>query len=98
MIPPVSPAAVPHYALGGTDAALLEKAKDLEAAFLSEMLSFSGLGEVSEGFGGGVGEEQFTSFLRAEQARLMVDRGGIGLAEMIFESLKEKGASGHGTP
>lgn len=72
---------------------LLRTAKDLEAAFLSEMLSFSGLGEVSEAFGGGAGEEHFTSFLRAEQARLMVDRGGIGLAEAIFDSLKARGGS-----
>ena len=73
----------------------MEKAKELEAAFLSEMLSFSGLGAVSEGFGGGAGEEQFGSFLRAEQARMMVDQGGIGLAEMIFNSLKAKGGPSH---
>lgn len=79
------------------DGALMAKAKDLEAAFLAEMLSFSGLGEVSEGFGGGAGEEQFASFLRQEQAKLMVARGGIGLAETIFESLKLKGAAGDGT-
>lgn len=70
------------------DAVLLERAKSLEAAFLAEMLSFSGLGAVSDGFGGGAGEEQFASFLRQEQAKLMVETGGIGLAEMIFDSLK----------
>lgn len=72
---------------------LMQTAKDLEAAFLSEMLSFSGLGDVSEAFGGGTGEKQFASFLRAEQARLMVDRGGVGLAELIFDSLKASGGS-----
>ncbi len=66
---------------------LLDKARELEAAFLSQMLAHSGLGAPSEGFGGGVGEEQFASFLRDEQARLMVAKGGIGLAEMIFKSL-----------
>lgn len=69
---------------------LMETAKDLEAAFLSEMLSFSGLGQVSDSFGGGAGEEQFASFLRAEQAKLFVDRGGIGLAKAIFDSLVVK--------
>ena len=73
------------------DAILLERAKSLESAFLAEMLSFSGLGAVSDGFGGGAGEEQFASFLRQEQAKLMVETGGIGLAEMIFDSLKTRG-------
>jgi Rod binding domain-containing protein len=68
-------------------AKLMEKAKELEAAFLSEMLSYSGLGESSESFGGGIGEDQFASFLRNEQARLMVEKGGIGLAQTMFESL-----------
>jgi Rod binding domain-containing protein len=68
----------------------MQKAKELETAFLAEMLSFTGLGAASETMGGGAGEEQFASFLRTEQARLMVDQGGVGLAEMIFESLKTK--------
>lgn len=72
------------------DAQLMQKAQALESAFLSEMLSFTGLGESPEGFGGGVGEDQFASFLREEQAKLLVARGGIGLAEQIFESLKER--------
>ena len=88
MIPLISPSLTPPV---GLDAVLMEKAKALETVFLSEMLSFTGLGDVSEGFGGGAGETQFASFLRQEQARLMVERGGIGLAQMIFESLKSKG-------
>lgn len=66
---------------------LMEKAQDLEAAFLSEMLSHAGLDAPSGGFDGGTGEEQFSSFLRNEQARLMVESGGIGLAKTIFDSL-----------
>ena len=88
MIPLISPSLTPP---AGLDAVLMEKAKALETVFLSEMLSFTGLGDVSEGFGGGAGETQFASFLRQEKARLMVERGGIGLAQMIFESLKSKG-------
>jgi Rod binding domain-containing protein len=72
------------------DDRLMQKAKELETAFLAEILSFTGLGAASETMGGGAGEEQFASFLRTEQARLMVDQGGVGLAEMIFESLKAK--------
>ncbi len=66
---------------------LMAKAKDLEAAFLAEMLSHSGLGEMQGAFGGGQGEAQFTSFLRQEQAKLVVQQGGLGLAEMIFNSM-----------
>lgn len=66
---------------------LRTKAMELEAAFLAEMLAYTGLGEGSTPFGGGVGEEQFASFLRGEQAKLMVQKGGIGLAETIFDAL-----------
>lgn len=66
---------------------LRQVATELEANFLSEMLKHSGLGQMPEGFGGGIGEEQFASFLRQEQAQSMANRGGIGLAESIFETL-----------
>ena len=67
--------------------AMMAKSHELEAAFLAEMLAHSGLGEMKGPFGGGEGEEQFTSFLRQEQARLMVEKGGIGLSELIFLSM-----------
>ena len=71
----------------GRQQQLLQKAEELEATFLSEMLAHSGLGEMQGSFGGGQGEAQFTSFLRQEQARLMVESGGVGLAELIFNSM-----------
>ncbi|MCU0899974.1 MAG: rod-binding protein [Cypionkella sp.] len=75
---------------------LLETAKDLEVAFLSEMLAHAGLGESPDGFGGGAGEDQFASFLRHEHAKQLVDRGGIGLAQSIFESLITSAEAKHG--
>lgn len=66
---------------------LMSKAEELEATFLSEMLAHSGLGEMQGSFGGGEGEAQFSSFLRQEQARLIVQKGGLGLAELIFNSM-----------
>lgn len=39
-------------------------AQKLEASFLAEMLKHTGLGEGSGAFSGGIGEEQFASFLR----------------------------------
>lgn len=80
-IPPAS-AAIPR-----PETRLMQQAKALEAGFLAEMLSYTGLGTSPSGFGGGAGEEQFASFLRQEQARLMVDRGGIGLAEQLFKAM-----------
>ncbi|WP_394341906.1 rod-binding protein [Rhodobacter viridis] len=73
------------------EAALRHKAQDLEASFLAEMLKYTGLGKSEGGFDGGVGEEQFSSFLVDEYANKMVKAGGIGLAESIFKSL-QKGA------
>jgi peptidoglycan hydrolase FlgJ len=67
--------------------AMMREARALEASFLAEMLGHAGLGAPSDSFGGGHGEEQFASFLKQEQARLMVERGGIGLAEMIFKTM-----------
>lgn len=69
-------------------AVLMQKAKDLETAFLAEMLGHAGVdSDASGAFGGGHGEEQFASFLRQEQARMMTDKGGIGLAEALFRAM-----------
>ncbi len=73
------------------EAQLRQKSRELEASFLAEMLKHSGVGKARESFGGGAGEEQFSSFLCDEYARIMADAGGIGLAETIFNSL-QKGA------
>ena len=43
-----------------------------------------------DAFGGGAGEEHFSSFLRQAQAEEMAARGGIGLAESIFEAMKRQ--------
>lgn len=80
----------------GVDAVLMQKAKALEATFLTELLGYSGLGKTESSFDGGIGENQFASFLREEQAKLMVERGGIGLAKLIFESLKTQEETANG--
>jgi Rod binding domain-containing protein len=72
------------------DKALKEAAAALEASFLAEMLKAAGLGESRSEFGGGSGEDQFSSFLVQAQAEEMVKTGGIGLAEAIFNALKER--------
>jgi len=69
--------------------ALMAAAQKLEASFLAEMLKSAGLGATSKEFGGGAGEDQFSSFLVQEQALAMVEAGGIGLSESLYEALKE---------
>lgn len=70
--------------------ALMKAAQELEATFLAEMLSAAGLGTSRQSFGGGAGEDQFASFLAREQARVMVQAGGIGLSQSIYDALKER--------
>lgn len=68
---------------------LLSVAQSLEASFLEEMLKIAGVGKTPESFGGGAGEDQFASFLRHEQAEQMTKAGGIGLAQALFDAMKE---------
>ena len=87
---PVSPKPVQTTAQDTSDAKLREAAEKLEATFLAEMLKSAGLGKPRDAFGGGTGEDQFGSFLRQAQAEEMARAGGIGLAESLYEALKER--------
>ena len=89
-IGPVAPGARPAPTRPPADAAAREAAEAFEAAFLAEMLKMSSLNTMPEGFGGGAGEEAFASLLTDEYARLLGERGGIGLAEQVFELLKQR--------
>lgn len=64
-----------------------QAAEKLEATFLSEMLKSTGFGKQNHGFSGGIGEDQFSSFQRDALAKEMVQRGGIGLAEVFFNAM-----------
>ena len=69
------------------DRKLMEVARQLEASFLAEMLKSAGAGEARQTFGGGAGEDHFSSFLVREYADATVQAGGLGLAESIYRSL-----------
>ena len=94
-LPPLSPnpAATRPGKPAPEDAATMKAARAFEASFLAEMLKSSGLNTMPAGFGGGAGEEAFASFLTQEYAQMMSDRGGIGLAEQVFEALKQWSAN-----
>jgi Rod binding domain-containing protein len=89
-MPDIKAPGAPVQALSPQQKALRTAAEKIEAGFLAEMLKSAGLGKSGGAFGGGAGEDQFASFLVQEQAMMMVKSGGIGLAQSIFESLKEK--------
>ncbi len=75
--------------------ALRQAAVELEASFLTEMLKSAGLGKTSDSFGGGAGEDQFSSFLVRAQAEQIAKTGGIGLAETFFQALSEAPQNGN---
>ena len=90
LTPPI-PLSMPmsHQASTTQQDPLRKAATQLEATFLAEMLKSAGLGESRETFGGGSGEDQFSTFLIRAQAEQMAQAGGIGLAESLYHSLKE---------
>lgn len=90
MIDPLAAAAAARPTAPPDLQALRAAAEGLEASFLSVMLQSAGFGAPREAMGGGIGEAQFASFLADAHARALVERGGIGLAEAIFESLKAR--------
>ena len=75
---------------GIKDQKIWKVSQDLEANFIAEMLKSSGVGKARDSFGGGIGEDQFSSFLTHEYAQATVAAGGIGLAESIYQSLITK--------
>lgn len=75
------------------DAAAHKAADAFEAAFLGEMLQYTGLNEMPSAFGGGAGEQAFSSFLTEEYAKLLSANGGIGIAEHVFEILKQRASA-----
>lgn len=73
------------------DAAALRAAEAFETSFLAEMLKESGINEASQAFGGGAGEEAFSSFLTEQYAAKLAGRAELGLSQRIFEALKARG-------
>ena len=71
------------------NSSLKSLANDLEAQFLAEMLKAAGVGKPRDAFGGGAGEDHFSSFLTQEYAQAVVQAGGIGLSEAIYRSLSQ---------
>lgn len=69
-------------------AAIDETAKDFEAMFMTEMLKpmFEGI-QPDETFGGGKGEEVFSSLMLDEYGKKMASTGSLGIADLVKEQL-----------
>lgn len=95
--PPVSeglPVAAPSHTPAKPvtdDAELLATARAFESVFIAQMLAHSGLGKALSAEGG-FGGEAFSSLLVDEYASRLVEKGGFGLAEKVYEQLRAKGA------
>lgn len=95
-LPPITPKPAPlqkpRPGAEAAEAAERRTAQAFEAAFLAEMLKHTGINATPATGGGGAGEEAFASFLTGEYARLLAGRGGVGLAEQIFNAIHQKGS------
>lgn len=94
MLPPVSPNPLSLTGAPGgpgqaasPDTRLREAARNLEATFIAEMLRASGA-ERQAGLGDG--DSPFASFLLDARAQEIARAGGLGLAEVLFESLARR--------
>ncbi|MCQ0969225.1 hypothetical protein MLD63_02080 (plasmid) [Paracoccus sp. TK19116] len=62
-------------------------AEKLERAFLQEMLKYAGPKPGEGSFSGGIGEEQFASFLTESYAGLLTGSLDLGLAQAMKGNL-----------
>ena len=70
------------------DAELRRAAKEFEAAFIAEMLTYAGFDKAlssRSGFGG----EAFSRMLVESYATSISENGGFGIAEKIYRQLKD---------
>lgn len=74
------------------EAELRESAKAFESVFVAQMLSQSGLGKALAA-DGGFGGEAFSSLLVEQYAGKLVEQGGFGLAEHIYQQLSRQEAT-----
>lgn len=74
------------------EAELRSAAKDFEAAFIGQMLKFSGLGDALVK-GGGEDVAAFTDFYIEKFAEELSENGGLGLQDKFYQKLKLQNAA-----
>ncbi len=68
---------------------ILDRAREFESVFVAQMLKYSGLEKAISGQGG-FGGEAYSSLLLEQYANKIVEAGGFGLAEHIYEQLLQR--------
>lgn len=71
------------------DERMMDKAREFEAVFVAQMLNYSGMADAitkDSGFGG----DAYSSLLLEQYAQKIVDNGGFGLADRIYDQLRER--------
>ncbi len=69
------------------DERIMEKAREFETVFVAQMLKHSGMDKAisqESGFGG----DAFSGMMLEQYARNIIDNGGFGLAEKIYDQLR----------
>ena len=83
----LSPASGSLQKAPDVDERIMEKAREFEAVFVAQMLKDSGMGKAlskDSGFGG----DAFSSLLLEQYAGKIVENGGFGLANKIYDQLR----------
>lgn len=73
------------------DAELRKSAKAFESVFVAQMLTYGGLTKAL-GANAGFGGEAFSGLLVQQYANELVEKGGFGIADKIYDQLRERGA------
>ncbi len=77
----------PSRPRGQTPDDIRATAQDFEAVFLAQMMEQM-MGETTQSsFGGGPGEQAFSSMLNEEYAKVIAKAGGIGLADALAREM-----------
>jgi len=73
------------------EAKLQEACKQFETLFLTQMFAQMRKSAGSSGvMGGGKGEEMFQGMLDEERAKNWAQEGGVGLANLLFQQMKQQ--------
>lgn len=72
------------------EAKLMDACKQFETLYLTQMLGQMSKTGGSGLMGGGQGEEMFQGMLNEERAKSMAQDGGIGLANILFQQMKDQ--------
>lgn len=79
---------LPHAMKSADPARMRQAAEEYEAVFISQMLQPMFEGIKTDGpFGGGHAEGIYRSMMVSEYGKAMTQRGGVGLADALMQSL-----------